>query len=184
MRIQICHQHKTRSGFGLVEMILATFLFSLSIGLFVAFQGQLLKLGNSSADHLQQLVITGRLARVLRTDIHLARSAELASIQGNTGKKNPLDLRLFLGNQKRIEYTLEDDHVGRTVIEDNTTRQTDEFPLMRCLGTWSLENEPGTTLVSLRLDRPLNASGKPAPRPMRIEAVLGFDHRLESGAKP
>ena len=175
----------TRAGFGLSETLLAMFLFTVALALFVAFLDQLLKLGSGGADHLDRLVVTGRLARAVRADAHAALTAKLTGTGQNTAAGEESNMLEFqLPGNLRVEYTVERDRVKRLAREGETTRQTEEYPLERSSGSWTIEQTPGGILVSLKLDRRLSPKRNSAHRAMKIEAILGLDHRLEAGAKP
>ena len=170
-----------RRGFGLIELMTAMFVFSVAIALFVAFLEVVLKISNGGSDHLDRLVVTSRLARALRADVHAAHSAELTGpVSGAAATR----LRLALGQNVWVEYAAERDQVRRERIEGSVAKQQEQYPLERSAGAWSIEQVSGSILVGLRLDRRLSPRRSSAPRPIRIEAVLGRDHRFEPGGPP
>ena len=182
----ISRRSRSRSGFGLSELLVAMFLFTAAIALFVAFLDQLLKLGSTSADHLDRLVVTGRLARAVRADAHAARSARLTGTgQKATNDKESNQLELTLPDNRRVEYTVERDRVRRQLFEGQTLKQTEEYPLERSAGSWTiLPGEGAALLIHLRLDRRLSPKRNSASRSMAIEALIGLDHRMEQGGRP
>jgi hypothetical protein len=174
-----------RAGFGLFELLIAMFVFSAVLALFVAFLEVLLKTGSGGADHLDRLVSTGRLARSLRHDAHAARSVELPAAAAGAPSVRPGSmLRLRLDDNRWVEYAAERDLVRRTVYDGDSTTQTDEYPLEKNNGVWSINQAQGATLIGLRLERRLSPRRKSDPRPLTVEAIVGSDYRFDTGGRP
>jgi hypothetical protein len=179
------HRLVRRAGFGLFELLVAMILFTAALTLFVVFLELVLKVGTGSSEHLDRLVVTSRLARALRDDVHAATLAELADgPQAAASGGDPTRLRLRLADDRWIEYSVERDRVRREQIDGGSTKQREEYPLDRSAGGWTIDRLSGGTIVALRINRRLSPRRSSAPRPVRIEAVLAFDHRLETGGTP
>jgi len=139
---------RPRRAFTLLEMLIAMAVAMALLGALAATASRLLSSRSSAQAHFQSMNALGELGRQLRRDVHAARGASIENVDGH-----PRTLRLELGEQGTIVYTLEGDTVVRTAQSATAAQRRERFALpgIRCVN-W--RDELGTARrVSLVVGR-------------------------------
>jgi len=186
-----------RRGISLIEMIAVMGVGAVMLGVAVTLLYGLLRAEGSGREHVRQSSVLGRLADQFRRDVHAANTVGGVSDGANTvgGVSDGDDKVRGVSDDQRWQFELAP---GRTVIyrfQPGTltrTEQVDAAPERR----ESYALPPGTTatiqipvntqpvIVSLRITPAAEASGQPAGRTIRIDAVLARDHRFAKPKEP
>lgn len=159
-------------GYSLMEMLAVTMVFTVVLSLTCAVLAMLMRLNDAARRHTDVLMTSARLARLFRADVNAATRFEL----------DP-DLTLHHGAHVVVRYECDPKWIKRTLLQDGTQVATERFrmhkPGARCVQS----SEDGSTIVTLEFDQ--NSAGKDARvHPLRIDAVLGSDHRFLEADSP
>lgn len=170
-----------RSGYTLIEMVAAIGMSGVVMATAVGLLLSLFKLDQSSRDHAVGHQSLARLEADFRADAHAATS--LAPVEGQAkgqeivgeGKKGPGWEFRFPQPDRSVRYAWQ---AGGLVREEHAGKATRRDGYRLPPGsTAAFERSP--PMVSLRVVCGTPSGDRAAGRTIRIDAVLGSDHRFE-----
>jgi prepilin-type N-terminal cleavage/methylation domain-containing protein len=175
-----------RRGFTLVEVLVVITVSSVIMGIAVTLLYGLLLTQRTARDHLHRCHELDRLAEQFRRDVHLATTHNGADLTAGWQCHLPAD--------RTVTYRAEPGGLVRVEHQGQVVRQRESFALppnsvASIEVTNSRKDGRGPAIASLLVtpagDNPgTSAQGPPAARPVRIDAVLGRDHRFSKPKAP
>lgn len=169
----------TRRGHTLVEMMVAMTVFSSVLALAFALMQALLKLEDHATAHADTVTMTGRLARIFRSDVHRAESVEL-----DIGSTAATGLLLRNRTTTRVRYRLDQKRVVRVEYDGDRVRSNDAFPLPMGTAWFEVTEADGYTQATLVFDRRVTRRKRGDARTLRFDAVLGKNWRYAQAGTP
>ena len=178
----IAMHRRDRRRRGMASLIEALAAIALLSAVFTATAGLLhlmMRLERGSRDELAATIAEGRLAIDVRDDVHAA----IGVTSADDGEPNPPDrLELELPGGASASYRVDGEKLRRLRIDPSGRRRFESYRLPRRTNArWERVGRGGETVVALVLERPEGPRGEGRPRTLRIEAVLGRDHRFKGG---
>lgn len=178
---------RERRGASLIEVVIVIGVSSVLLTAGVGTLHLLMRADRLGQSAAQNRAALSRLSRVFRQDVHAARDVSLTPADPD----EPSRLELTIGEGETVAYAVEDHVIQRTARneeeEDQQHRDTFRFPVR---STLNFEREESPDVVRLTIRQPVfsgdrkQASGTTiAQRTVRLEAVLGRDHRYEKAAE-
>jgi type II secretory pathway component PulJ len=169
-----------RSGFTLVELLLVVGAITILLGLCAGLIHSLLRLDRIGRAHLGELAALGRVARQFRQDVRAAIRVEPAPGAAESAAR----LVLTQPAGRVVEYQARGAVLVRAEREGGQARRQEEFGLRSRGGARFLarEGDPGV-FVTLVFARTAARTNEPLAAELRVEALLGKDHRFETTAK-
>lgn len=156
----------------MVAMSLIAVLFATGVGLI----GLVVRLSRGDREAIAATIAEDRLASDLRADVHAAIG--MNRVEDQTAAR--LDLEPAGGGS--LSYAHDGDRLLRTRIDPAGGRRIETYRLPKGTAVrWESREREGATLVVLVLEMADRTGTARKPRPVRIEAVLGRDHRYEGG---
>lgn len=181
-----------RQGWSLIEVVTAVTLGSVIFGLAMVVAHGFFRLDQSLQTERQTWASLDRLADQFRDDAHAAKSVALAEPKrgaakaGSDADAGSLAVWTFhLAGQRQAQYTVSTGGVTRIERVAGKVLSREGFSLPPgATAKLELPAPPGR-LVALRIVPEELGGRAPAAQPMRIMALVGFDHRFASkGAQP
>ncbi len=158
------------TGFTLVELLVVMTIFLLLLSSVALALGSLFQAQGNLQDELIEANVMARLAEQLRTDSHLATSAEV------TNEDEVAVLNLFLPNSATVTYRLQPTRIVRTANSNGDVEHRDIFRLLEgtvCVCVVSAGSPEFVTLTTSYVPPDL-ASDVAKPRVHKIEASIGL----------
>lgn len=200
---------KRRRGFSLVELLVVIAVSSTIVALSVGLLHLLMQMQRDARDQLRGRMTLQRLTDQFRDDAHAAM--QLRPVQAANESSGPA-WELQLGPDHRIEYRVEEATLVRTEHAGGDVLGRESYLLPEgATVSLDVDDEKGVKLASLRIAANQSLPAKPAEepaekpdtqsteepdeaivdmppltpvRPVRIDAALGLDHRLDARKGP
>ncbi len=158
------------TGFTLVELLVVMTIFLLLLSSVALALASLFRAQGNLQDELVEANVMSRLAEQLRTDSHLATSAEV------TGEDDAAALKLLLPDAATVTYRLQPTRIVRTANNKSSTEHRDVFRLLEgttCQCVVSAGSPQFVTLTASYVPPELS-SAVAKPRVHKIETSIGF----------
>lgn len=183
---------RSRQGASLIELLAAITVGSVVFGLALVLAHGFLRMENNLRAERQTWAALGRLAEQFRDDAHAAQTVAMPEPKPEGAKRTATSTAepgaawsFQFASGRRAEYVVAAAEVTRIERVRGTVTSRESYPLPP--GTTARLEPPaaGTRRVALRIVPEELAVRQPAAQPVRIEALVGFDHRFASkGGKP
>ncbi len=164
-------------GFTLIEMVVVITVGSAVMGMAATTLALLMRAEGEGAESASVSVATSRLARSFRDDV---RDAEGAVVDA------PRKIRLTQDDARSIQYEADHALLRRTVRQGDSVTHRDEFHLLHGEVRFEVTHDGKVAVLmhTNRSDSTTDDSNEARPvRSLRIEAVLGRNHRHSQPAK-
>ena len=162
-------------GVTLVELMAAMATLTIVLALCAALVMMLLRVSTSGGDHMAEEAVIARAARLFRADVR-----EAVAFRAGGPEDAASDLALDFGDGSGVEYAIASDSLIRVVHAGDFPITRDVLDLPKGSSPRFAVDVPDPRgLVRLLLNRSARSQGKAIVREMRIEAVLGSNHRFE-----
>ena len=183
---------RSRRGWTLVEVVLATSLGTIVVGVAVEMLGLAMQADSVGRDRLAAAAALDRAAEQFRSDAHLADAVTAPAAKQGTAQ---CTLQLPDGARVEYAYTPADHTLRRTEYRAAAAMHSrDAFMLADGAAVhWETRAAEGSTIVSLIVDCPADAMTEDSPPAAqsnsnaritaRIDARVGSDRRLAEAAK-
>ncbi len=169
----------SRRAFTLNEVLVAVLLSAVVMGVALSLAHILLRVDSALREQSRDQAGLARLAGQFRADAH---AAQRFAADSRGPAPDGMVWRFVVDRRQTIEYETDgQDLIRRTVRDGNVVGQA-RFPLPQ--GTEAaMAHEPAgaATLVSLRLGPEAVRGGQSPARAIRVDAILGRDHRYSAG---
>lgn len=176
-----------RRGYFLVEAVVMMLVGSVILGLTVGLLHTVFRTQSAARDHVRRCAVLSRLSDRFRRDVHAAThqgTGEPVSEPAG-GVADGKRWQFVLAADRTVTYSLEPGRLLRVERVGQEVKQRELFSLPPdTTATIETQGETKPAMVSLLIAPTPEATGQPAKRTMRIDAVLGKDHRLTKPAEP
>jgi type II secretory pathway pseudopilin PulG len=173
-----------RRGITLIETLVLMTCVGVMLGLCAVTIQLLLRLHTESQARLSAAMVFDRLARQLRTDVHVSESARLKS--ATTKSADPgASLSLQLKPAHLITYTASDRVIARDEMLLGKRVRHESYSLPRdAAARFELAQEAAISLVKLRLTHELKIGRTDPGKPLEVVATVGkYRARSLNGAE-
>lgn len=179
-------QANKRRGFTLIELVATMGVASVMAAIAVAMLYLLLGLERESREGLRRRAALSHLAEQFRDDAHAAVAfAESRASKPPGGGKSPPVWEFQLGNDRVVRYSRADEALLRTERDGGKPVGQESFALgPRAEVSIERSNGEAPSLVSLRIAPRDGPAHEPSVRDVRIDALLGSDHRFLRREEP
>jgi hypothetical protein len=160
-------------------MLVSMFVFSSLLGLGFALLQALLKLEDQGVAHAEAAAVTGRLARIFRTDVHRASAVEAGDENARVQ-----EVRLFGPGDRVVRYRMQRNSLVRVEQTGGEVRTNDAFRMPMGTAAFEVGDVDGIEIVTLVFDRRVTRRKRGDAREIRIDAVLGKDLRFAQETRP
>ena len=159
-----------RRGTSLVEVVVAMSVATVILSLSVGTIHLLLRAERNTARSVWIGSTLSRVSQLFPRDAHAAGTAEVLAADAEQGAR----LQFKLPDGHSVQYAIDAHSLTRTALSDNNAPHRDVFHFSP--GTLiRFERESRPDLVAVIIERP---TGKEGSRILRIDAILGRDHRF------
>lgn len=180
------HSLSVRRGVSLIELMIAIGLGGVILTLGIGLLHLLLRTDDNLHSSLKRRQTVSQLSDAFRRDVHAARDVKRVWQQDTDEFKG---LSLQLATDHEVKYTADDHILIRTETRNQETLQTARFRFSP--GSEILFESPTPKDLAIVIRNPNTSPNSPrvidprAPRrELRIQAVVGRDHRFEKTATP
>ena len=170
---------RKRQGVTLVEMMAAMATLTIVLALCAAMVMMLLRVSTSGGDHMADEAVIARAARLFRADVR-----EAVAFRAGGPEDAASDLALDFGDGSGVDYAIARDSLIRVVHAGDFPITQDVIDLPKgssprfAVGAPDLRGHMG-----LLLNRSARSPAGAIVREMRIEAILGSNHRFEDSSE-
>ena len=159
-----------RRGYSLVEMVVVIATASVLLGLTVTLLYTLLRVERDGRDQIRHYTTLGRLAAQFRRDAHAATAA--SAIDNRQWK-------FTLSDNRAVTYRMEPGRLIRLEQAGEASPNRESFALPPGMtAAVEIDTDAEPTFVGLVMVPTPEGSERRRGRPIRIDAVLGRDHRF------
>jgi type II secretory pathway component PulJ len=166
---------KRLPAFTLIEMVVYISCFSVVMGLTVGVVGALIKVERANRNASTESSTLARVMLQFRRDVHAATAFSPPAVSGKT--RTTIELKLPHG--QKVTYRLQD--AALVVIRDrpNEGHREERVPLTAFANArFGDAEQEGRTILSIEVDRKPVATKAANALSLRVEAVVGRDHRF------
>lgn len=184
--------HRFRHGWSLIEVLTATTLGGIILGLAVVLAHGFFRLEENLRSERQTWGSLNRLAEQFREDAHAATAVALfepksrppqAEADGKVERGAAWTFRL--AGDRQVEYAVSSQGVTRIERVAGKVLGRERYALPAGTTARLEPPAPHGALVALRIAPEEVADRQPGAQPMRIVALVGFDHRCaRQGGSP
>jgi len=167
---------KRRAGYSLIELVVVMTVGAMMLGVAVGLLAMLLRTECAARDHLYHCTVLGRLADQFRRDAHAANA-------GNVD--GPQRMQLELALNRTVTYHRRPGRIVRVEQVGQTAERRESFALPpAATASFEVHIDTTPTIASLAITRTTGESGQLPSATLRIDAVLGSDHRFTKPKEP
>jgi prepilin-type N-terminal cleavage/methylation domain-containing protein len=167
---------RTYRGFTLIEILVATTVATIVLATAVALLHTLLRADAANRDAMQRSAAVNRLSGQFRDDVHAAVRIAASSP----------DWQFDLPGGRSVVYQVTADSIVRTEKAGQAVAGRESFSLPPKAAAWiETATRDGVILVSLLVVPAADDSAQPpSAAPLRIDAILGREHRFARATSP
>jgi len=172
-----------RRGYSLIEILVVITVGSVMLGVAVAMLHTLMQVQEDSREWLRYHTTLGRLGRQFRCDVHAAVGFQPP--EAKPGGDPPTPWQLDFKPDRVVRYRVDQRGLIRTEQTGGNLLRREAFwlPDDRAVSI-RLQAETRPPIVSLSITSGAGGPGGRRWKPVRIDAVLGRDHRFTKPSKP
>ena len=167
----------------MIEMLVVFAVSSVMLGVAVAMLHTLMQVQRGSREWLRYHTTLGRLERQFRSDVHAAAGFQPPEQKPEGDPPTPwqLDFKPDRVVRYRVDRggLIRTEHSGGNLLRREAFRLPDDPAV-----SIRLQAETGPPIVSLSITSGADGPGGRRLNPVRIDAVLGRDHRFAGPSKP